>query len=182
RKDYLERYGFDFRILSADIDEIINENESPTDFVIRMAKEKGEAVQAQCSSNEIIISADTVVVHQDQVLGKPVDKQDAIQMLKRLNGQQHTVVSGISLIDQSSELKIQQHFDTKVQFYQVPANLIESYVNTGEPLDKAGSYSIQSLGTFMVQSIEGSYNNVVGFPIEVVLQHFIQQQWIEPLI
>ncbi len=178
RKEYLERYNFDFRVITSDISEMVNPGESPVNFALRMSVEKAEAVAKVCSNDEIILAADTVVVLQDRIMGKPADVSDAVDMLEKLNGNTHEVVTAYTILTPENNQVISNHVSTKVRFRRVTSDLIKAYVETGEPMDKAGSYSIQSTGTFLVDSIEGSYNNVVGLPVERMISDLIEHRFI----
>ena len=113
-----------------------------------------------------------------QILGKPETASHAKSMLSQLNGNLHTVLSGYSILDSASGNEITDVICTKVKFQKMPPDLLEWYVNTGEPLGKAGAYSIQGLGSILVESIAGSYNNVVGFPIEYIIPYMSDNGWI----
>ncbi len=178
RKEYLERYNFEFRIITSDISEDVLDGERPMAYVTRMATEKAEAVSGQCQPNEIILAADTVVALHDRIIGKPVDKEDAIKMLEELNGANHEVITAYTILNPSENILIKNYAGTQVRFNQLSSDYIRSYVESEEPLDKAGSYSIQSTGTFLVNGIEGSYNNVVGLPIEKVIRDLIDHNFI----
>jgi septum formation protein len=180
RKEYLERYHFDFRVITSDIGEAVKEGESPIDYALRMSVEKAEAVAEFCSNDEIILAADTVVVLHDRIMGKPADVSDAIGMLEELNGNTHEVVTAYTIYIPEEVQTITNYVTTKVRFHRVASDLIKSYVETGEPMDKAGSYSIQSTGTFLVDSIEGSYNNVVGLPVEKVISDLLEYRFLSP--
>lgn len=173
RKDYLERYQLNYRIIKPDIDETPETGELPVPFAKRMAKEKLESITADLFENEVALSADTIVVFEDQILGKPSSKKDAFQMLKKLNGQKHFVITAYALLLKAQNKLTVNSVCTTVIFNQLSENMLHTYVDSEEPLDKAGSYSIQGDGTFLVNKIDGSYNNVVGLPIEQVIQDFI---------
>ncbi|MDX2469646.1 MAG: Maf family protein [SAR324 cluster bacterium] len=170
RKEYFERYGFDFEILKADIPEEPKPNEKPEAFALRLAREKGAAVREKCAHdfNGLIISADTIVVLGDEIIGKPRGKDDVLPMLQKLAGQTHQVITAYAIL--GNGVDVVKAVTTNVEFYPAMLPLLLAYSKTIEPLDKAGSYSIQGVGSFMVKSIEGSYNNVVGLPIEHLLQ------------
>jgi len=120
---------------------------------------------AKREGNKWILGADTMVLIDGQVLGKPEALYEARKMLERLNGKVHQVITGFCLISPAREVAHQEAVTTQVQFKELSANEIESYINTGEPLGKAGGYAIQGIGAFMVESISGSYTNVVGLPL-----------------
>lgn len=179
RKDYLNRYGFEFDIITADIDESVSPGESPETFAQRLAKEKAEAVQQQCTAGQIIIAADTIVVQGETILGKPASQKDILPALQLLNGKNHQVMTAYAVLDTVSGEMIQQLVSTEVEFFNLPEEQLKCYAASSEPLDKAGSYSIQGVGTFLVKSIKGSYNNVVGLPIEHLLQDLAKKEYIE---
>ncbi len=178
RHELLKRYGLTFDSCTPDVDEARRQGESVQAYGLRIAHEKAVA-GSSFFPDSIIISGDTTVFHNQQVLGKPRDAQHACTILKKLNGQQHQVYSAYVLLDAQSGGHIEASHRTDVKFKRFSTNWIRWYVATGEPLDKAGAYSIQGIGTVMVEKIRGSYNNVVGFPIEDIFWHFFAQGWIE---
>ncbi len=178
RKSYLERYRLQFTVQSAEVNESIHHDEKPVEFARRMAKEKGEKVAAQKSGDELVISADTIVVLDNQILGKPRSRRDVLPMLMKLNGKEHQVITSFFIYDCQIQHEIQQEVTTKVVFNSSLPEQLSAYAALDEPLDKAGAYSIQGIGTFLVRSIEGSYNNVVGLPIETLLQILIENNWL----
>lgn len=177
RQALLQRYGLEFVVCSPHIDESQNASESVQAYVKRMASEKAQ-VGAQRCPKAIVLAGDTAVYFNQEVLGKPRDAQEVHEMLQRLSGQQHEVYSSYALLDARSNQAIEATSCTRVTFKSLPAAWIRWYATTGEPMDKAGAYSIQGLGAVMVEKIEGSYNNVVGFPIEEVFWHLLQEGWI----
>jgi septum formation protein len=161
--------GLDFRVEAADIDEQVLPGESPEALVVRVATEKARVV-AQRHPGHMVLAADTVVVLEGTILGKPVDAEEAVGMLTRLSGRGHEVWTGFCLARAGREEgQVCRAVRTEVCFAQLSAAVIRAYVSTGDPLDKAGGYGIQSLGGFMVASISGSYSNVVGLPLAEVL-------------
>ena len=178
RKEYLERYNLTFRIVVSEIDEEVKDGESPLAYAMRMSKEKAESVVDGCAANEIVLAADTIVVLHERILGKPADLSEAIGMLKDLNGCVHEVITAYAILHPANNRIIKNYSCTKVRFNQISLEHIRTYAESEEPLDKAGSYSIQNTGTFLVDSIEGSYNNVVGLPIEKVIEDFIKHGFI----
>ena len=163
RADLLRQLGLSFSVISPSVDETIKRNESSLDFVERLAKEKNSEVQNKLDSNKLVLSADTVVVFQNRILGKPKSKAEGFSMLKTLSEQMHTVVTGVALTTKTQE----KYFfvETKVKFRRLSDYEIYTYWMTGEPKDKAGAYGIQGLGALFVSRIEGSYSNVVGLPL-----------------
>jgi len=178
RKEYLQRYGLIFTVQDAQIKEHAIENESPIRFVVRMAQEKAFAIKDLVSEGCVILAADTIVVIDGKILGKPTSKDNAITMLTELNGRTHEVTTAYAIYDCREGHILQNSCTTKVSFLSLQPNLIIQYAEELEGLDKAGAYSIQGLGTFLIRSIEGSYNNVVGLPIEMVVQDFLKHGFI----
>ena len=179
RKNYLKRYGFQFKIITADIDERVLEGEKPEVYANRLSIEKAQAVRNKCSSDQIIIAADTIVVQQDKILGKPSSQDEVLPALKFLNGKKHQVITAYAILDNRSGEMIQKSISTEVEFFEVPEMQLKKYAESSEPLDKAGSYSIQGVGTFLVKSIKGSYNNVVGLPVEYLIQDLAEKNYIQ---
>ena len=167
RAELLMAAGFDFTVSVADVDETPHHGEAPIDYVARLAREKACAIAA--TKEEIVLAADTTVVLDGQILGKPEDAQDATRMLNALSGRRHEVMTGICLKQGdrvASEVAI-----TAVWFASLTPTEIETYVASQEPLDKAGAYGIQGLASRFIERIEGSYSNVVGLPVALVYQH-----------
>ena len=177
RQELLTRFGLDFLIQSPDIDESMQSHETPEAFVTRMALEKAQQVVSdhpEC----ITLSGDTVVVLEGGILGKPLDRADSIRTLERLSGKTHEVFTAYALMEGISGPCVQALVRTRVSFRTPDPELIRAYVQTGETDDKAGAYSIQGLGALLVSSIEGSYSNVVGFPIERILDDMMRHGWL----
>jgi septum formation protein len=169
RAEILTSVGWEFTKDSADIDETELPNELPEDYVQRLAREKAETVAAKYS-DAIVLGADTTVVIDDQILGKPTDLADAKRMLKMLSGNWHEVLTGIALVRVSSSslesvVGVQR---TRVKFVEMNEEEIEFLAEKGEPLDKAGAYAVQAQAALFIEKIEGDYWNVVGLPINLV--------------
>lgn len=179
RQRYLDQFNFNFDIIVPSITEAMADDEYPLDYVRRMAVEKGEAVLSQCPPDALVISADTIVVLDGQVLGKPADPAHAREMLSRLSGRTHAVITAYMLLDRPTESRIIHHAVTEVTFKSLSSSLIDAYIRSQEPYDKAGSYSLQETATLFVASVHGSYNNVVGLPIELVMNDMMDQGWVE---
>ena len=174
RKMLLEKYNLKFDCHSPKIDETPKSDENARNFVTRMAIEKTQTIKQKfyrLAEDIIIIAGDTIVFFDGQILGKPKTRKQAETMLIQLSGKTHQVFSGFSILDSPSGKVINKVITTKVKFQKIDSKKIEWYLNSGEPFGKAGSYSIQGLGSILVESISGSYNNVVGFPIENILLH-----------
>ena len=167
RKELLENLEVEFEVIPDDTPEPEMLGLSPADTVMQLAKFKGENVAAKIASNNdsIVISADTVVAAEDKILGKPKTNEEAALMLKLLSGSCHSVYTGVSVIEISSKKSVIFYEKTQVYFKSLDINEIKDYINTGEPMDKAGAYGIQNLGSLFVEKICGDYFNVVGLPL-----------------
>lgn len=162
RRDLLEALDLKFLVRPADLDESVLPDEEPAPHVQRLARDKAAAVAA---AGELVLAADTVVVIDGQILGKPGGKAEAHQMLTRLSGRRHTVLTGVAVVDGNDARPVHGLATTEVRIASLTPAEITWYVDTGEPLDKAGAYAIQGLGAMFVEEIEGNYTNVVGLPI-----------------
>jgi septum formation protein len=177
RSQLLQTIGLPFAVVLNAMPEpepTADDHANPAQYVERLARGKAQgyvlehALEIGPHPTQIIIAADTVVWHNGHVLNKPVDENDAVQMLSRLQGQQHQVLTGLCLrvIEQNSESKsFVEHETTTVRFREVNADWIRAYVATGEPMDKAGAYAAQGLGATIIQGIDGDFFNVVGLPL-----------------
>lgn len=163
RLELLQQLGLDPEVCPADIDEMVHEGEHASDYVMRMAREKAQAVAQQYPANNVIVGSDTSVVVDDQVLGKPEDQEHAAQMLEMLSGRSHQVMSAVTVISSQGEQTLLS--DTRVDFRSIGQDEMAAYWNTGEPLGKAGGYAIQGLGAGFIETIEGSYSGVMGLPL-----------------
>lgn len=170
RRELLAKLGISFQVIPSNADETLLANETPEGHVVRLSRDKAMEVSGrQGQPGRWFIGSDTVVVRDDVVLGKPVDAEEASRMLKSLSGRSHRVISGYAVHDRVSGRTLSNAVITRVFFKELTSSEIEGYISTGEPFDKAGSYAIQGIGSFMVPRIEGSYTNVVGLPLcEVV--------------
>ena len=167
RKELLQQIGVKFTQLSIDINEDVAEAESAEQYVLRLAKEKAAAgfdlLSIAEQSTCIVLAADTTVVCEGHILAKPESLEHSKEILRQLSGREHLVMSAIGLHSQSKGQ--QKIVTTKVKFRKISDAEIEAYWQSGEPQDKAGSYGIQGLGAVFVESITGSYSNVVGLPL-----------------
>jgi septum formation protein len=168
RQGYFQDLGLEYRVHPADVNEELLPEEKPQDFVKRMAAEKASLVMDLYPASWIV-AADTVVSFDDLVLGKPQDAMDAVSMLMQLSGKEHWVQTGICLACYQEGVLAVRVVRTRVMFSQFSERVARTYVATGEPLDKAGSYGIQGQGAFLVKEIRGSYSNVVGLPLHELL-------------
>jgi septum formation protein len=135
--------------------------------VLRLAREKAAA---RCHAGEIVLAADTVVVIDGELLGKPRDPEDARAMLARIAGREHTVLTGVALEEPARDRRIAEMASSRVRMAALTPAQIADYVATGEPLDKAGSYAVQGIGALFVEEIFGNYTNVVGLPLPLTLR------------
>lgn len=163
RKELLEMLNFEFEILTKNQEEIYNPNDLPENIVKSLAFQKADSIKDLVSNEKIIIGADTIVYFDGIVLGKPKDKDDAIKMLNMLSGKIHSVYTGVCLM--SKDKNITFFDETKVYFKKIDSKDLKMYVDTLEPMDKAGSYGIQGFAGVFVEKIEGEYFNVMGLPI-----------------
>jgi len=165
RKKLLHQLNLKFKVLSVEIDENRKGNELPGKMVKRLAVEKLDASKHMID-NGIIITADTIVVLNGEILGKPESKSDAVKILKKLSGKTHIVYTGFALYNTESDKSIIDFEKTYVTFRKLGTKEISDYINTGSPMDKAGAYGIQDdFGAVFVKKISGDYYNVVGLPI-----------------
>lgn len=156
----LQELGLDPVVRPADIDETPFDGEAPAPYVERLAIEKGAAVTTD--SQDVVVSADTIVAIDGELLGKPVDDTDAARMLRQLSGRTHQVMTGVAVRRGG---QVQSFVETTtVHFDELSDDEIEWYISTGEPVDKAGAYAIQGRGGAFITSIDGSYDNVIGLP------------------
>lgn len=165
RAEILTSVGWEFEKQTADIDESHLENEKPEDYVQRLAREKAEAV-ASNYKNRVVLGADTIVLINGKIVGKPKNLDEAREMLETLSGNWHEVLTGIAVIENNqAKIDFQR---TKVKFAEMSAAEIEFLVEEGEPLDKAGAYAVQAQAALFIEKIEGDYWNVVGLPVSLV--------------
>lgn len=188
RSEILTAVGWEFEKHSADIDETELPDENPADYVQRLAKEKAEAVAANYK-NALVLGADTTVVIERQIIGKPKDFDDARRMLQMLSGNWHEVLTGVALVkksepfaatdDKNPEAQISNPKSivgiqkTKVKFAKMNDAQIEFLIEKGEPLDKAGAYAVQAQAALFIEQIQGDYWNVVGLPVSLVYELLI---------
>ena len=168
RVELLSSAGIEFEVIPGDVAEDLLPDEAPTDFVSRLARAKAECV-AQKSAARYYVGADTVVVCDGEIMGKPKDSLDAERMLKKLSGISHEVITGFAVYDKERDGVVVDAVRTRVFFKYLRDEEIRDYIATGCPFDKAGAYAIQGGAAHMVERIDGSYTNVVGLPLcEVV--------------
>jgi len=167
RKELLAGIGVEFTIRTKDTEEIYPEHLIPQDVPLFLAELKAKALLPDLAEHETVICADTVVILDEEIIGKPIDREDAISMLKRLSGKTHEVVTGVFI--GNAEKQLLQADSTMVTFATLTDDEIANYVDRYQPFDKAGSYGVQEwLGYVAVEKLVGSYTNVMGLPTHVV--------------
>ena len=167
RAEILRAVGWEFEVAAANVDESARDGETPAAYVERLAREKAGAV-AGTRLFGLVLGADTVVVADEHVLGKPRDAEDARRMLRLLRGRWHEVLTGVALVRAEDSRAVVAHERTRVRFAEMTDEEIDWYVATGEPADKAGAYAVQGRAALFVEGIEGDYWNVVGLPVRLV--------------
>ncbi|WP_017755959.1 Maf family protein [Calidifontibacillus oryziterrae] len=164
RRELLANANITFEVVVSDIEEQFENNLTPGEIVQLLALQKAEDVAKRLIDDRVVVlGADTIVVLDEEVLGKPKDETEAKMMLKMLSGRVHTVYTGVALV--ASEQTNTFHEQTEVEFWELTDEEIDEYIRSGEPFDKAGAYGIQQLGSTLVKRINGDYFNVVGLPI-----------------
>jgi len=171
RKRLLQQIGLPFRALTSNVQENQVPGEPPTK-ALRLAEKKARAVYSR-SKNSWILGADTIVVIGERILGKPENYNEARSMLSLLSGKEHKVITAFCLLNPTGEIAKVEAITTLVKMKRLTEDEIKAYVATGEPFGKAGSYAIQGIGAFMVESISGSYTNVVGLPVCALIKSLL---------
>ncbi len=170
RRELLRHAGFDFEVHPSHIVEEIQQGELPEEFARRAAREKAMHVAAVSPPGSLVLGADTVVVIDGEMLGKPSDFEDAARMLRLLSGRTHQVHTGVCLVRAPGEIVALEHETTLVTFRELDEEEIRRYVESSEPLDKAGAYAVQGLASKFVTRISGCYSNVVGLPVALLYE------------
>ncbi|MFQ5549749.1 MAG: Maf family protein [Gemmatimonadales bacterium] len=166
RARLMEMMGIAFEVETAAIEETIGSDEAPVDAARRLAGEKVDAV-ARRRPDRVVLAADTIVVLDGTILGKPDSEQHAVEMLQQLEGREHLVITAVAV--RKGAVRRVVHDETTVRFRSCDDELLRRYVATGEPLDKAGAYGIQGYGAVLVERIEGDYFSVMGLPVRLVI-------------
>ena len=179
RRELLASIGLEFDVKPSNVPEVRQDGEAPEEYVARLSRDKANALAAQ-HPNDWIIAADTTVLLGDELLEKPVDAQDAARMLATIAGKTHIVYTGVTLENASRGYRDTRVAKSEVRMLPLDAREIEWYVRTGEPLDKAGAYAVQGIGAMFIDSIHGSYTNVVGLPLATLFQ-MLRKAGIDPL-
>jgi septum formation protein len=175
RRYLLERAGLRFAVIPSRFDETSVSSSNPDDYVRELAVAKAGDIAGR-HPDSWVIGADTVVVAEGRILGKPASTAQARDMLRRLSGRTHQVLTGYCICRRSNRREFADTVRTDVLFKTLTNEEIDWYIQTGEPFDKAGAYAIQGIGTFLVKRIDGSYTNVVGLPVCEVLEFLIREQ------
>ncbi len=179
RRELLASIGLDFDIMPSHVPEVHAEGEAPEEYVARLSRDKAGALAREHPSRWII-AADTTVRLGDQLLEKPEDAADAARMLTTIAGKTHIVYTGVTLENIERDYRDTRVAESEVRMLPLSASEIEWYVRTGEPLDKAGAYAVQGKGAMFIDSIHGSYTNVVGLPLATLFQ-MLRKAGIDPL-
>ena len=178
RQEILNSAGIQFEAVPSEVDEKIQQGESPEDYVKRTPGMKARKA-AEKHQDRWVLAADTIVVIDGKILGKPNDRREAEEMLQRLSQREHQVITGYCLLQASSQKSREGKVITRVKFKILHPEEIRWYLDTDEPFDKAGSYAIQGKGAFMVKEINGSYTNVVGLPLTEVVEDLQEMKAID---
>lgn len=176
RKEIFSRLNIPFGVQPANVDEKVEGSYTPEDLAIKIANLKAKAI-AEINPDAVVIGADTTVRIGKLLLSKPTNKVEAKQFLKLLSGRVHNVITGVSIRGAGTSVAFAE--STLVKFYELSDEQIDAYVESGDSLDKAGGYGIQTMSGLFVEKIQGDYNNVVGLPISRLFQTLLQLQLIE---
>jgi septum formation protein len=179
RRELLASIGLDFEIIPSHVPEEHQSGEAPEEYVARLSREKAAAI-AEKHPDRWIIAADTTVLLGEQLLEKPVDRADAARMLATIAGRTHVVYTGVTVEHARRGWHDTRVAESEVRMLPLSAKEVEWYVGTGEPLDKAGAYAVQGIGAMFIESIHGSYTNVVGLPLAMLFQ-MLRKAGIDPL-
>ena len=181
RRELLTAIGWEFEVIPSQSEEKPSESETPSELVMRLAREKAAEV-AEKYPGRCVLGADTVVTIDGRVLGKPSSEREAAEMIAQLSGREHSVITGVALIAPDGRL-LNEYEETVVTFRDLSKDEIDAYISRGESMDKAGAYAIQGYGALLVEGIKGCFFNVVGLPLRRVGKMFeemgitLSQQW-----
>ncbi len=164
RQKLLSRIGLPFEVQASDYEEDMKLDLTPKELVKHLSKGKAEAV-AKNYKDAIIIGADSIVAYENHVFGKPTSAAEAKEMLKKLSGTVHSVITGFTIIDTKTNKSSSQAIEAKIYFRKVTEEEMDAYIKSGEPMDKAGAYAVQGLGAIFVEKIEGDFTGVIGLPL-----------------
>ena len=169
RRGFLHQLGYHFEVVTPATEEKVRPGEDATEYVLRNAAEKAQDVAGRVAPDSVVIAADTVVVLEGEILGKPANEKEAAAMLAKLQGRKHQVFGGLAVINRTLQIQRVDCSISRVRFMPLSPAAIRSYVGSGEPMDKAGAYAIQGLGAALVAEVSGSYSNVVGLDLEMLI-------------
>ena len=169
RKEILKKTGLKFKVVASDCAERMDRGVNPHRLARLISREKAESVACRYR-DAVVIAADTFIVFQDRLLGKPHTVKEARGMLKTLSGKRHLVITGFTIIDAETGKMVSRSVETKVFLKELTMKQIEVYVRSGEPLEKAGGYAIQGFGSVIIRRIEGDYYNVMGLPLSALVE------------
>lgn len=180
RRELLTQIGLEFEVIPSTVEEVITSTD-PVEAVQELAQQKARDVAEKIQDRQkeqpyLVIGADTIVVYDGKMLGKPADRTDAVRMLTMLQGKVHSVYTGVALLTGEKEIIFAE--ETKVYMCPMSREEIEWYVSTGEPMDKAGAYGIQGMCARFIEKIQGDYNNVVGLPVGRIYQEMKKEEGI----
>jgi len=174
RRQLLGYLGVKFEVIPSHFEEIVDQSLTPAEVVVDLsiakAQEIAEKIGASTIGATVVLGADTVVVLDGQMIGKPDSRQQAVEMLSQLSGQCHEVFTGVALIELPGRRVTSAYQVSKVYMRTIEPSEIQSYVETGEPMDKAGAYALQGIGSVFVEKIEGCFTNIIGLPVPLVVQ------------
>lgn len=173
RTELMGLAGIEFSVVPADICEDVLPNEIPAEHVMRLSREKADAV-AVATNGRFFVGADTIVVLDERIMGKPADEAEAFRMLSALSGRTHDVITGYTVFDKVSGIHVSRSVRTEVTFKELSQGEIRAYIASGCPMDKAGAYAIQGGAVHFVRSISGSYTNVIGLPMTELYETLCQ--------
>ena len=179
RRELLASIGLTFEVMPSDVPEVHQPGESPEEYVARLSRDKAAAIASR-DEQAWIIAADTTVLLGEELLEKPADADDARRMLATIAGKTHIVYTGVTLQNAARGWRDTRVAESEVRMLPLDARDIAWYVSTGEPLDKAGAYAVQGIGAMFIDSIHGSYTNVVGLPLALLFQ-MLRRAGIDPL-
>ncbi|HEV7768941.1 MAG TPA: Maf family protein [Thermoanaerobaculia bacterium] len=179
RRELLSSIGLEFDVLPSNVPEVRAVGEAPEEYVARLSRDKAQAL-ASVHPSRWVIAADTTVLLGEELLEKPVDGDDAARMLGTIAGKTHIVYTGVTLENAEREYRDTRVAESEVRMLPLSAEEIQWYVRTGEPLDKAGAYAVQGLGAMFIESIHGSYTNVVGLPLATLFL-MLRRAGLDPL-
>jgi septum formation protein len=164
RRELLDQIGVSYHVIVSEIDESVHADESPGDYVCRVAREKAMDVKQRAGSDTPVLAADTAVILDGRIFGKPQNRRQAIEMLQQLSGRTHEVWSAVALIAPGGSI-LERLNVTQVTFSVLEPEWIEAYCDSGDPMDKAGAYGVQGMAAQKISHLEGSYSGVMGLPL-----------------